>query len=145
MRRILLSLFVFAIFLFPSVAKADPITPHSKYAGILPDIYYDKLARCETGSNWRHSTKSYTGGLGIYRGTWRHWSGSPSALGKSPKYQVQVADNIAFLGYTKKGVYKPPVGPWGWGCVKNHKYISIYVCQSKNPVVKKYKRRCQSG
>ena len=126
----------------PGVAHAEPTIPNDKYWGVLPDDFYNKLAQCETGSNWQHSTKSYTGGLGIYRGTWRHWSGSQSALGKSPKYQVKVADNIAFLGYTKKGIYKPPVGPWGWGCVKNHKYISIYVCQSKNPVVKKYRRRC---
>ena len=38
---------------------------HSHYDGVLPDKYYDLLARCETGHNWAHSTRSYTGGLGI--------------------------------------------------------------------------------
>lgn len=31
----------------------------------------------------------------------------------------------------------------GWGCVKKHKYISKYICQSKNLIVKKYKYRCR--
>jgi hypothetical protein len=131
------------MFSFPvHKVNADPINPRVKYGGVLPDAYYDALAQCETSSNWKHSTKSYTGGLGIYRGTWRHWSGSKSALGKSPKQQVKVADNIAFLGYVKNGVYNKPVGPWGWGCVKNYKYISKYICKSNHRLVKQYKRRC---
>ena len=26
---------------------------HAKYQGVLPDAYYDQLARCETGGNWQ--------------------------------------------------------------------------------------------
>ena len=62
-------------------AAADP---HAKYQGVLPDAYYNQLARCETGGNWQHSTKSYTGGLGINRQTFRTWYNYNSAKGLTP-------------------------------------------------------------
>ncbi len=31
---------------------------------------WDKLARCETGGNWKHRTATYQGGLGFYHGSW---------------------------------------------------------------------------
>jgi len=142
LRRLLLSFFVFTIIFFPSVVHADPVGPHVKYHAILPDAYYDALAKCETGGNWNHSTKSYTGGLGIYRGTWKWFSTSPSAKNKTAQQQVMIADRIAFLGHTENGSYRKAVGPWGWGCVKHHKYINQYICKSKHKLVKKYKYRC---
>lgn len=133
---------MFTIIFFPSVAHADPVGPHVKYQAILPDAYYDALAKCETGGNWNHSTLSYTGGLGIYRGTWKWFSTARSAKGKTAREQVMVADRIAFVGHWEKGQFRQAVGPWGWGCVKNHKYISQYICKSKHKLVKKYKYRC---
>ena len=116
---------------------------HSRYRGILPDQYYHSLARCETGRNWSHSTRSYTGGLGIYRGTWRRWSNSSSAKGKTARYQVKVADKIAFLGHTEPdGEFVWPVGPWGWGCVKHSANLQGFICRSQHKVVKKWKRNC---
>lgn len=31
---------------------------------------WDRLARCETGGNWRHHNSTYQGGLGFYHGSW---------------------------------------------------------------------------
>jgi len=31
---------------------------------------WDRLARCETGGNWKHHNSTYQGGLGFYRGSW---------------------------------------------------------------------------
>lgn len=116
---------------------------HSRYDGILPDRYYDLLATCETGRDWNHSTRSYTGGLGIYRGTWKRWSDSSSAKGKTPQYQVAVADKIAFLGHTEpNGEFVWAVGPYGWGCVKDSETLQGFICRSKHKVVQRWKRYC---
>ena len=121
-------------------AAADP---HTKYKAVLPDQYYDQLARCETGGNWQHSTKSYTGGLGINRQTWRTWSDTPSATGKTPAQQVKVADAIAFKSHINPDGRKVwRVGPWGWGCLKGQKHLQRFICQSRHKDVQRWKRNC---
>jgi hypothetical protein len=116
---------------------------HEKYHGVLPDAYYDGLARCETGGNWKHSTRSYTGGLGIYRGTWQRWSDSSSAKGKTPAQQVKVADAIAFKSHINPdGTKVWRVGPWGWGCLKGQKSLQAYICKSRHKDVARWKRGC---
>ena len=121
-------------------AAADP---YAKYHGVLPDRYYSLLAQCETGGNWQHSTKSYTGGLGINRQTWRTWSDTPSAKGKTPAQQVKVADAIAFKSHINPDGRKVwRVGPWGFGCLKGQKHLQAFICQSKNPLVARWKRNC---
>jgi hypothetical protein len=125
----------------PVHAKTPP--PHAKYHGILPDAYYDALSVCETGGNWQHSTKSYTGGLGIHRQTFRRWSNYNSAKGKTAAQQVKVADAIAFRGHTQRnGEHIWRVGPWGWGCLKGQKHLQKYICQSNHKLVRKWKRHC---
>ena len=126
----------------PAFAAAQRDT-FSKYHGVLPDQYYDALARCETGGNWKHSTRSYTGGLGIYRGTWQRWSDSSSAKGKTPAQQVKVADAIAFKSHINPdGTKVWRVGPWGWGCLKGHKSLQAYICKSRHKDVARWKRGC---
>jgi hypothetical protein len=126
----------------PAFAAAQRDT-HSKYHGVLPDAYYDGLARCETGENWQHSTRSYTGGLGIYRGTWQRWSDSSSAKGKTPAQQVKVADAIAFKSHINPdGTKVWRVGPWGWGCVKGQKSLQAFICKSRHTLVARWKRGC---
>ena len=116
---------------------------HEKYHGVLPDAYYDGLARCETGGNWKHSTRSYTGGLGIYRGTWQRWSDSSSAKGKTPAQQVKVADAIAFKSHINPdGTKVWRVGPWGWGCLKGQKSLQAFICKSRHKDVARWKRGC---
>ena len=120
-------------------AAADP---HAKYHGVLPDAYYDALMRCET-NNWNHSTRSYTGGLGINRQTWRTWSDSNSAKGKTPAQQVKVADAIAFKSHINPDGRKVwRVGPWGWGCLKREKSLQVFICKSSNKLVARWKRHC---
>ena len=116
---------------------------HAKYKGVLPDQYYDLLARCETGGVWTHSTKSYTGGLGIHRQTWRTWSDTPSAKGRSPIEQVKVADAIAFKSHINPDGRKIwRVGPWGWGCLKGQKHLQNFICKSRHKDVQRWKRNC---
>jgi hypothetical protein len=126
----------------PTQAQATA-DPHAKYHGVLPDAYYNALAQCETGGNWQHSTKSYTGGLGINRQTWRTWSNSPSAKGKTPAQQVKVADAIAFKSHINPDGRKIwRVGPWGWGCLKGQKSLQRFICQSRHKDVQRWKRNC---
>jgi hypothetical protein len=117
---------------------------HAIYGGIMVDDYYTALARCETGLNWKHSTKSYTGGLGIHRQTFRTWSNYNSAKGLTPRQQVKVADAIAFTSHIERSGRKVwRVGPWGWGCLRGQPSIQQYICQSKHPLVQRWKRHCQ--
>jgi hypothetical protein len=124
-----------------------PSHPHldwsrKKYGAILPDKYYDSLAQCETGGNWNHSTRSYTGGLGIHRQTFRRWSKYQSAKGLTPRQQVRVADAIAFSGYTTRdGTHIWRVGPFGWGCVRGSALLKAYICKSNHPKVVRYRKR----
>ena len=138
-----------AIALITALSIPSPATaaaqrdPHEKYHGVLPDAYYDGLARCETGGNWKHSTRSYTGGLGIYRGTWQRWSDSSSAKGKTPAQQVKVADAIAFKSHINPdGTKVWRVGPWGWGCLKGQKSLQAFICKSRHSLVARWKRGC---
>lgn len=126
----------------PATAAAQRDT-FDKYNGVLPDQYYDALARCESGGNWKHSTRSYTGGLGIYRGTWQRWSDSTSAKGKTPAQQVKVADAIAFKSHINPdGTKVWRVGPWGWGCVKGQKSLQAYICKSRHKDVARWRHGC---
>jgi hypothetical protein len=142
LRRLLLPFFVFFLLIFPvQGVSADHI--NSKYGGIMPDSYYRTLATCETGKNWKHSTLNYTGGLGIYRRTAWRWSGHRNIGKFSARKQVQIADRIAFRGWTnKKGQYVAPVGPWGWGCIKLRPSLQRDICKSKHQKVQKWKRNC---
>jgi hypothetical protein len=118
-------------------------TSRAKYQAVLPDAYYDLMALCETGGNWSHSTKSYTGGLGIHRQTFRTWSNYNSAKGLTAKQQVKVADAIAFKSHIERSGRKVwRVGPWGWGCLKQQKHLQAFICQSRHKDVQRWKRNC---
>ena len=118
--------------------------PHAKYHGVLPDAYYDQLAQCETGGNWQHSTRSYTGGLGINRSTFRRWSDHSSAKGLSPRAQIKVADAIAFKSHINPdGTKVWRVGPWGFGCLRGQKHLQAFICQSRHTLVVRWKRHCK--
>ena len=122
-------------------AKAPDPHTHQAFHGVMSDQYYRALNMCETGGDWTHNTKSYTG-LGIAKGTWARWSNSKDSQGKSPAYIVQIADNIAFKGHWSDGVYKPPAGPWGWGCLRHSANLQALICKSRHADVQRWKRGC---
>lgn len=135
-----MALTITAVTAIPTQAVASSHT----YGGLLPDAYYSQLAQCETGSNWQHQTKSYTGGLGIHRQTWRTWADTPSAKGLSPIKQVKVADAIAFTSHVNPDGRKVwRVGPWGWGCLKRSAKLQAYICNSKHRLVIRWQRNCK--
>lgn len=147
MRKLLLAsaLLMTGVVAAPGTALAHDRLDMSrkKYGAIMPDKYYDLLAQCETGGNWNHSTRSYTGGLGINRHTFRRWSKYHSARGLTPRQQIRVADAIAFSGYiTRTGELVWRVGPWGWGCVRRTPTLQHYICVSHHPKVQRWKRGC---
>ncbi len=98
------------------------------------DLYWHRMAQCETGGNWK-DTGQWSGGLGIYTQTWKGYGGLEFAS-KPEKAtideQIIVANRISTQGYqTKKEFrtfedrqknrpfFRPPVGFGGWGCKKN--------------------------
>lgn len=97
------------------------------------DSYWDKMAQCETASNWKDKG-NWAGGLGIALSTWEGYGGFEFA--KRPNFatrdeQIIVANRISTQGYqTKlfrtlkdklenKPFFRPAVGFGGWGCLKN--------------------------
>jgi hypothetical protein len=109
----------------------------------MPDYWYDRLASCETGGNWNHSTKTYTGGLGFNRHSFQRFSNHTSAKGMTPRQQVRVADALAFRGHTEPdGEFVWAVGVYGWGCVRLTPELQQLICQSKNPKVYRKRRNC---
>lgn len=145
MKKILISLcLVMGMMLpaSPSYARQNP-TKQPKKILVMSWKFYHRLAKCETGDNLNHSTLSYTSMFGIYRRTFQQYSNHSSAKNMDFWQQAKVVDNIAWLGHTENGEYKWPVGPWGWGAVKqNCMGLQHFICQSKHPKVQRWKRRC---
>jgi len=140
MKRIITAI-LFATIAFPMQANAQ-----SSFDGlVLAEHFYYRLAQCETGSNWKHSTKSYTSAFGIARGVWLRYSHSTDAARYTPREQAIVVDRIAFHGFDDGRNFYPPVGPWGWGAVRTQNCMNLqhYICKSKKPIVKRYQGRCK--
>ena len=131
-----------------TIAFASILPTEAKAGGLFADRilaphFYHRLAKCETGSNWKHETKSYTSGFGIARGVWQRFSNSSTASRYTPEQQAIVVDRIAFLGHMEEGKYVHPVGPWGWGVVKsNCMNLQRCICKSKRAEVARFKRGC---
>jgi hypothetical protein len=90
---------------FGAIPVSDVIPPP------LPnEAVWDRMAQCETGGNWEHSGPTWSGGLGIYRGTWREAGGTdfaPLPRDASREEQIIVAERIrARHGWT------------AWGCAR---------------------------
>ena len=114
---------------------------------VPPIAYWERVAQCETNSNWEDGGK-FAGGLGIFTqgkfrdasmGTWEHFGGEDFALhpsGASMLQQIVIANRIAVFGYktvVNRGADKAKrmgvpqfyvfdqqkVGFTGWGCIRN--------------------------
>jgi Transglycosylase-like domain len=58
---------------------------------------WDRLARCETGGNWKHRNSMYQGGLGFYHGSWDAYrpAGFPrEAFNATREQQIVVGKRI---------------------------------------------------
>lgn len=137
----------------PARASGDSYDPHKsrrQFHGLMVDAFYLDLAHCETGYTkdrqpvWDAQSRNYTGAFGIYRQTWRNWAPAKwsSAKGRSPQEQVIVVDNIAWRGIKRSnGDYKYPVGPWGWGSIKNNcRGLQTYICKARHELVVRWRR-----
>jgi uncharacterized protein YabE (DUF348 family) len=86
-----------------------PAQPTITFFGTLADPHWTAIANCETGGNWAMVGKTYSGGLGIYNGTWNEFGGQQFASNPglaSREQQIIVAERIhAKYGY----------GAWGCG------------------------------
>jgi hypothetical protein len=123
------------------------VRPEARQQAFAPDHFWDKLAVCETNSDWQNSGQ-WAGGLGIYTkssfpkssmGTWERYGGeefASSPHGATREEQIIVANRISVSGYKivvnrdpdwarRKGVPvtylwdQEPVGFGGWGCYKS--------------------------
>ena len=111
----------------------------------MPKSWYIDLARCETGNNTEHRTRSYVSAFGIYRQTWNNWSNTSDRKAHLLTFaqQARVVDKIAYKGHTENGRYRYPVGLYGWGAIKNNcNGLNDQLCKSNHPLVIK-KRRCK--
>lgn len=115
--------------------------------GTMPPAYWHDVAICETSTaktreqgtgNWK-DRGSFSGGLGIYIGTWRGYGGrefAPKPEQATVEEQMIVANRIAVLGYQTKNDYltlddrlnnrphfRPKAGFFGWGCIRNNRYL----------------------
>lgn len=131
---------------FLPLALPAPVEARSAFAGLAvgDGRFYIRLAQCETGSNFTHETRSYTSGFGIARGVFTRYSHSTNGSRYTPREQAIVVDRIAFLGFHDGTRFHHPVGPWGFGAIKNQNCMNLqsFICKSRNPIVKKWSRNC---
>jgi hypothetical protein len=124
---------------------ATPAEAKDEWNHPMPKSFYIDLARCETGNNTRHSTRSYVTAFGIYRRTWDYWNHTPNRKAHLLTFaqQARGVDRIVFKGHTEAGKYRYPVGVYGFGSVRNNcNGLNDQLCKSKHPSVIKI-RRCK--
>jgi len=134
-----------AITLFATMAFPMQATAKSTFDDlVLAEHFYYRLAQCETGSAWNHSTRSYISAFGIARGVWERYSHSTNASRYTPRQQAIVVDRIAFTGFDDGRRFWPPVGPWGWGAIRTQNCMNLqtFICKSRKPIVARWKRGC---
>jgi long-subunit fatty acid transport protein len=91
---------------------------------VMPVAYWEDVAHCETDATrrgWKDGGQ-YAGGLGIYVGTWRTFGGTdfaPTPNKATKAEQITIANRITVFGHKEKGT----VSYFGWGCIRNHKYL----------------------
>jgi hypothetical protein len=136
-----------SLYTFSQYQRATTTWKKVKITVTPPTSYWDKVAQCETASDWKNGGQ-WAGGLGIYTkgkfgtssmGTWEYYGGeefAPSPDKATKEEQITVANRIAVFGYKttvnrdpdwakRNGVpatyifHKKPVGFSGWGCVKS--------------------------
>jgi hypothetical protein len=134
-----------AFTLFTALLVPAPAAAKQDWNHPMPKSWYVDLARCETGNNTRHSTRSYVTAFGIYRRTWDYWNHTPNRKAHLLTFaqQARGVDRIVFKGHTEGGKYRYPVGVYGFGSVRNNcNGLNDQLCKSNHPSVIKI-RRCK--
>jgi uncharacterized protein YabE (DUF348 family) len=92
-----------------SVIPVVAAQPTIHFFGTKADPRWQAIANCETGGNWSIVAPTYSGGLGIYNGTWNAFGGQQFASNPglaTREQQIIVAERIrARYGF----------GAWGCG------------------------------
>lgn len=132
----------------PRYMKAHhELTKQMKNPRVQPMDYWDKVAQCETGGNWK-DRGNYSGGLGIATQTWEGYGGKQFARtpAQATRYeQIIVANRISVLGFQTKNVFltlddrlnnrpyfRPAAGFYGWGCIKTNDYLKPHTRHHKH-------------
>lgn len=109
----------------PSTPVVRPSNGAGLYAGgtgkkIATVEFWMELAYCETHQDWSNPG-TWSGGLGIYNGTWKQWGGrefAPTAETASLSQQIIVANRISTQGWRRPdGSFQEPVWFTGWGAL----------------------------
>jgi hypothetical protein len=126
---------------------ADPkgvieLREQMKQPGVPPIEYWEQVAICESSkdgytADWRDKGR-WSGGLGIYIGTWVRWGGrhfAPTPWQATKAEQMVVANRIAVLGFHFFTYSKQPVGFNGWGCIAKRKSLDPdrWIGKNKKP------------
>jgi LysM repeat protein len=81
--------------LFISVSATALIATGSAVAAAAPSVDWDRIAQCESGSNWSTNTgNGYYGGLQFSPSTWKANGGTGSAHQASREEQIRVAERV---------------------------------------------------
>jgi hypothetical protein len=111
--------------------QVSPVALVKQPKAIPLESFWDRLAWCETHSNWQNGG-NWAGGLGIARSTWKGFGGQQFA--RTPdkatrEEQIIVANRIAIYGWQTKSFlnqkdresgkhfFRRPVGFNGWGAL----------------------------
>ena len=105
------------------------------------------LARCETGNDTTHRTRSYVGAWGFYRRTWDLFADTPASKAHrlSWNQQARVLDRAFWFGHTVHGRKQWAVGPFGHGCFKrlwkSNLRLRTRVCNNGRQQVRRWCRQ----
>ena len=137
--------FTAAALLLAPAAKAEGTSAFTHLA-VGDARFYLRLAKCETGSNYSHSTLNYTSGFGVARGVWQRYSNSSDAARYTPRQQAIIVDRIAFNGFTQDdGTFIEPVGPWGFATIRIQNCLNLqqFICNNKRAKIARWNRHCK--
>lgn len=131
----------------PHHQASATVVPSNVRPTTMPTKFWDDVAQCETNRNWKDKG-NFAGGLGIALSTWGGYGGYEFA--KTPdratkEEQIIVAHRISIFGYQTKDQYRtlddklnnrpffrPPVGFFGWGCIKHNEYLHPKIWKKNN-------------
>ena len=105
-RRVALALLAAYMAALAVAVKAHAKLPAATIA------FWDRVAACETGGNWRMHGSTYSGGVGFYNRTWEWWARELGLLHRFPS-----ADRAPRLVQIRVAEYGLNTHRGYWGCL----------------------------